>query len=383
MTLRIQQLFSLIMLTGILFLFSNSHAESLSNTRLPFNKLVILGDSLSDYGNLYNGNTAWWLPIPAHFIPRAPYYEGRFSNGPVWADIFAEMFAAKGIKTLNYAVGGALINRHFGIYLPYTLGDGIDYYFSKENPQTREVAESTYVIWIGANDYLQGVQYFSDPQADTDYAINTLKQNIESLIQAHANKFIVMNLPDISKTPYQADPEKKAVLHQLVILHNEKLPRMLQYLKEQHPGIDIQLYDTETLFEQLQADPAKFNKEYDTNLSITEKQKPCWTGGYRQNKDNPEQMEAKIEQNLHVFMQSQNALNTLYAADSKALAHDIYASPSLREAYRVSWEEGSLCEHPEQYIFWDQVHPTTAIHQAIAKIVFRTVLDYWSHPTTS
>lgn len=377
MTLRIQQLFSLILLTGMLFLFTNSHAQAATETPFRFKKLVILGDSLSDPGNLYNGNTAWWLPIPAHFIPKAPYYEGRFSNGPVWADFFTDMFTAKGITTLNYAVGGSLINRHFGIYLPYTLGNAIDHYFSIENPQPAEIAESTYLIWIGANDYLQGLQYFSDAETDTSYAIDTLRMNMLQLIQAHANKFILMNLPDISKAPYETDPDKRASMHQLITLHNQKLLRLIQELKEQNPNIDIQFYDTETMFEQLLTDPEGFNKKYHTALNISEKQKPCWTGGYRKNTENLQRTEEKIQQQLDAFISAQNAVNTLYASQSRALAHDIATSPSLFEAWQVSNEGGLACEHPEQYIFWDRVHPTTAVHQAMSTIIFNSVVDYW------
>ena len=58
-----------------------------------------LGDSLSDDGNLYaaTGGKA----------PPAPYFDGRFSNGPVWAEHVAADFAAKGLATGNFAYGGA------------------------------------------------------------------------------------------------------------------------------------------------------------------------------------------------------------------------------------------------------------------------------------
>lgn len=36
--------------------------------------------------------------------PQPPYYEGRFSNGPVWIEIAARQL---GVSLANYAVGGA------------------------------------------------------------------------------------------------------------------------------------------------------------------------------------------------------------------------------------------------------------------------------------
>lgn len=378
MTLRIQQLFSLIMLTSILFLFTNSHASSLTETPLRFKNLVILGDSLSDNGNLYNGNTAWWLPIPAHFIPKSPYYEGRFSNGPVWSDLFSDQFAKQGVTIFNYAVGGSLINKHLGWYLPYTIGDSMNHYFLVEKPEQNDIVNSAFVLWIGANDYLQGVQYFSDPEADTDYAVDTLRGNIEQLIHAHADKFIIMNIPDVSKAPYNNDSSKKEALHELTVLHNRKLETLVKEFREEYPAIDIQFLDTQSMLEQLFTDPAAFNQKYHTNLAITEKHKPCWTGGYRINHEHAEQIEAQIQKDLEASMQAEStaALNALYI-DTKAVAQRIYSSPSLFEAYSVSYKNGSVCKNPEQYIFWDKIHPTTTIHQAIAEILIKDVTKHW------
>ena len=45
-----------------------------------YNRLVVFGDSLSDNGNLYaaTGGTTPTSP---------PYYQGRFSNGPVFTEL--------------------------------------------------------------------------------------------------------------------------------------------------------------------------------------------------------------------------------------------------------------------------------------------------------
>src|SRR6478735_1468964 len=56
---------------------------------------VFFGDSLSDPGNLFAA-TGGQAPPP-------PYWEGRTSNGPVWAEHVADDFTAKGLPTHNYA----------------------------------------------------------------------------------------------------------------------------------------------------------------------------------------------------------------------------------------------------------------------------------------
>src|SRR4051812_8541313 len=61
-----------------------------------FTKLVVLGDSLSDTGNLFAATGG--------AIPPSPYYLGRFSNGPVWVEYLAE---ALDVPFEDYAYGGA------------------------------------------------------------------------------------------------------------------------------------------------------------------------------------------------------------------------------------------------------------------------------------
>jgi phospholipase/lecithinase/hemolysin len=47
---------------------------------LNFQDLVVFGDSLSDNGNTFS--TAG--------LPKAPYYNGRWTNGPNWVDYFSQ-----------------------------------------------------------------------------------------------------------------------------------------------------------------------------------------------------------------------------------------------------------------------------------------------------
>ena len=83
---------------------------------LPFNNLIVFGDSLVDGGNvsIITGGTT---PNPAQ-----GYYAGRFSNGPVASDILNQ--AIEGTNSTaslaggdNYAYGGARA-RNDGLSVP-------------------------------------------------------------------------------------------------------------------------------------------------------------------------------------------------------------------------------------------------------------------------
>ena len=72
-------------------------ATSLVASASSFSSVIVYGDSLSDNGNLYalSGDT---------YPPSPPYYDGRFSNGPVAVE---QLAADLGVPLYDFAVAGA------------------------------------------------------------------------------------------------------------------------------------------------------------------------------------------------------------------------------------------------------------------------------------
>jgi len=67
-----------------------------SNQTADYSNIYIFGDSLSDTGNLFNttsflqdfpDTSALGIPV---LPPSPPYFEGRFSNGPIWIENLAD-----------------------------------------------------------------------------------------------------------------------------------------------------------------------------------------------------------------------------------------------------------------------------------------------------
>lgn len=158
----------LVAIAGLLFPLAGSRAA----------QFVVFGDSLSD-----NGNT-----LAAAGVPKPPYYDGRWTDGPNWVDYFpglAHLSPATAYLQnhgTNFAVGGSsspLLGVQITIYLAANGGHA-----NKDD---------LYAIWIGADDFSAGV--------NTSTTVNSIQAGLALLSAAGAEKIILLNLPDISLTP--------------------------------------------------------------------------------------------------------------------------------------------------------------------------------------
>ena len=80
--------------SAMLFVFawmSCWSAIAASGTKLPIKSMYVIGDSLSDQGNLLTATTALGAPSHQPGVPdELHYFEGRFSNGVNYIDVLSE-----------------------------------------------------------------------------------------------------------------------------------------------------------------------------------------------------------------------------------------------------------------------------------------------------
>ena len=169
---------------GASLLLGAAPAAALVALPPAFTGLVALGDSLSDIGRVYaaSGNT----------FPPAPYYQGRFSNGPVAVEYLA---AGLGLvvpgQFFDLAVGGAKT----GLDGSAGAGTGMLSQLASLQAAAQGVVDpgALYFVWGGANDLRAQV-----PMAES---IGNLSTIVSSLHSMGARKFLLPNLPDIGLTP--------------------------------------------------------------------------------------------------------------------------------------------------------------------------------------
>lgn len=324
------------------------------------NKIIFFGDSLSDNGNLYK--------LLLKIIPKSPpYFKGRFSNGRVWSESIGKYYYDKYyIDYKVYAWGGATALLHFPtprFISPTNLEievDGylIEHFFSDKS-------RTLFSVWIGGNDYL----YYQDTDADalTTKVVDKIKWAMNNLIDNGARYFLVLNLPDLAKTPFAKAHGSIPVLHLLTELHNQKLAAAVEEVKSANPNVRIVYYDVHELFNDFSSNPGKYNKKYNTNVTNTVD--ACWRGGYLLKNTNVSK-EAVNSQVRKMLLETNGSIPK--DVDTMAISEFVLNSPSVYHAYEMGqWFNRGLvpCLNPNQYLFWDEMHPSEVVHKVLSEIV--------------
>ena len=252
----------------------------------------IFGDSLVDNGNLFRV-TGGRLP------PSPPYFNGRFSNGPVWVELLGPKLGISENSINNFAFAGATtgtfnaLSPLAGVSLPGGLALQINGFTSAPGPAN---PNGLYVLSAGGNDYV--VQPTQLRTTDTTAVVNNLVGALTALTAEGATNFLVVNLPDLGQFPQEKELGTSAATNALVNSHNSNLRAALQSLA-QNPSLNIIPLDANALFREVVAEPARFGF-----TNVTDR---C-------------------------FNQA----------------------------------AGTFCPNPDQYLFWDGLHPTAAGQRIIA-----------------
>jgi outer membrane lipase/esterase len=149
----------------------------------------VLGDSLSDKGRLYD--------LTFRRVPKSPpYWKGRFSDGPVWAEHIETAVRDAGAAWSNQAYGGARAR---------TDRDGIPDLESqarnwRDLPSARRGPAPTALIAIGANDVLDRVGK-SDVTKIGRKAANAVARETRWLFDRGVERAWLFGLADLGAIP--------------------------------------------------------------------------------------------------------------------------------------------------------------------------------------
>jgi phospholipase/lecithinase/hemolysin len=206
----------------------------------PIDRLYVFGDSLSDVGNVFQATGGLYPSNP-------PYFQGRYSNGRVWVEYLGERLGLSAAQINNFACGGATTGSSSNSLVPGLLTQVQS--FTQTHQRTNP--DALYVLWAGANDYLQGADKATVP-------VENVTKAIASLAGVGAKKILVANLPDLGQLPATRHSAQSATLSTLTQAHNQSLRRSLKVLGQQQPDIKIVTLDVNALYRQAITNPVKF-----------------------------------------------------------------------------------------------------------------------------
>ncbi len=319
-----------------------------------FNRLYIFGDSLSDTGSVFNFTGGAFPPSP-------PYIPGRFTGGQgagVWTDYFTEELnitvdpfitsfdPVTGVADfnfsdssdgINFATGGAFSGNGSVGGIPFGLQEQIDIFefFVESQNSTMSgddddgdefLEDSLSIMWIGPNDYFNFIQddpttpdvietNFPETEQGIEQAVSTVVEDniagaIQDIIDLGAEDIVVLNLPDLSGTPLAQtlDSDSRDTLRDITGVHNDLLLDTLDNLEESNDDVNIVHIDINSLYGNIIENPSEFGF---TNITDN------FSG-------------------IDIITQ-------------------IPQTPTIG--------------NPNEYLFFDSIHPTTAAHEIIADFI--------------
>ena len=289
--------------------------------RAPYSAIVVFGTSLSDSGNAFalrgGTNTPPDYLLDPLLVPSAPYARGghHFSNGATWVEQFARSlrlagsvrpaFASDSLKATNYAVGAA---RAYDDGRNFNLSNQVQAFLADHAGGVP--SDALYVIEMGGNDIRDAIVAYQTggpaaAQVVLQKSIASIANHIQVLYQAGARHFLVWLPPNLGLTP------------------------AIRMLDRMSPGA----------------------AQLATGLS---------------------QM---FNAGLSGVLTQLSALPGIGIArlDAYKLLNEIVADPqgygltNAREACVTPSDEPFFCQAPDEYLFWDGIHPTRAAHTIVAQ----------------
>jgi phospholipase/lecithinase/hemolysin len=286
-----------------------------------FDGIVVFGGSLSDSGNAFAllgfANRPPYDQLDFFLVPSAPYSVGgnHFSNGATWIEQLAKTlsltgsvrpaFAGPSVEGTDYAVGAARAREdNFNVNMPEQVSTFLEDFNNVADP------DSLYVIDFGGNDVRDALFALPDfTQANTilQQALNSIKSNMESLYTAGARKFLVLHVPDIATLPsiiMLNDPNATFFANFFSTEFNAQLDNIIAFIGAK-TGVEIATFDVFGTVDSVIQDVINNGEAFGfTNAT-----------------------DACIEPNHAPFK----------------------------------------CDTPDQYLFWDGIHPTKAGHAFLAQ----------------
>ncbi|WP_167547135.1 SGNH/GDSL hydrolase family protein [Stieleria maiorica] len=267
--------------------------------------VVVFGDSLSDTGNVFaaSGGAAF-AHAPGSRFPSPPFASGVASNGVLWVDVLASRLG-------ETPPGPALIGGTNYAFIGAMTGTQVSSPFGVPSMSEQVGLYLSSNAGVAPPDDIfalwGGANDFFFGQFDPGLAVSNLSDQIQLLAGAGAREFLVANLIPLSLTPSLAGTPTAASATAFSHAFNTTLATEIGTLRT---DLDVTIHELDVagLFEEVSSDPAAFGF---TNT---------------------------VDPALHVELSTSIPI----------FPYDVVGNP-------------------DEYLWWDGVHPTAAVQSLIGE----------------
>jgi len=210
------------------------------------------------------------------------------------------------LPSYNWAIGDAGVTTS-NVVIPGVIQQVQSFTQYMQNALNYQPQNTLFTMLIGSNDLIGGSTVAQVIAGET--------QALQNLIQAGAKNILLLNLPDISKAPlYTIKSGGPAIAAEVVDL-NAQLNTLASSLRAQYgSSLHIQVFDTYTLFNTVLNNPGQYQVSNTTESCLN--------------------------------INTDSATNFLTAQTPRP-----------------------ECTNPDNFVFWDILHPTTHTHKVLADAV--------------
>jgi phospholipase/lecithinase/hemolysin len=223
-----------------------------------YDALYVFGDSYCDVGNLF--------ALTGGAEPAAPYYNGRFSNGPIWLDHVAGFLGvplkASALGGTDYAFGGAWVTEPQSVTGVPSVLQQVELYLSQHKGKADP--NVLYILEGGGNDILDTTS--GSPEALGLRIAEGLAYSELLLRRAGARHFIIPDLFKVALLPAAAGNTTFATAASAAA---DKALDELLGAEELLEGIHIVRMNVFSLFNAIATDPTHFGFTNITNPCLT------------------------------------------------------------------------------------------------------------------
>ncbi|GFE69558.1 SGNH/GDSL hydrolase family protein [Chroococcus sp. FPU101] len=204
-----------------------------------YSDVYTVGDSLVDPGNVYQ-----LIGIPAS----PPYYEGRFSNGPVWAELLPERLGLTYNPSNNFAYGGSGAGDFHPTGLPLGARQQVTSLIGSDGVVD---PNALYIISTGSNDLRTNT--------DIPNTVNNILESVNRLSDAGAKNFLVVGVPNFARLPASSGRPRLELraLRQLSASHNRLLKSSLNEASRSL-DLEIDFLNLQSAFNQISRRPQAY-----------------------------------------------------------------------------------------------------------------------------